>query len=89
MPYGIPRSEEERRIRHKVIYGTNLPKFRRGKNRIEIISPEFEIDVKPTERGALVRIIDVAKGKIIESKNFVLKTKEIMDKLREKLEEIV
>ena len=34
MPYGTPRTDNERRETHKIIYGnTNIPKKRKGKNR--------------------------------------------------------
>jgi hypothetical protein len=34
MPHGKPRTNEERRRRHKRLYGnTNIPSKRRGKNR--------------------------------------------------------
>lgn len=55
---------------------------------IEIISPEFEVDIKPKDDKTLVRIIDITQGKIIFSKKFDLKTDEIIEKLREKLGEL-
>ena len=35
MPYGKPRTEAERKVRHKKKYGTlkNLPKQRQGRNK--------------------------------------------------------
>jgi len=34
MPYGTPKTDDERRKTHKNIYGnTNIPKKRKGKNR--------------------------------------------------------
>lgn len=34
MPYGIPKTDNERKETHKFIYGnTNVPKKRKGKNR--------------------------------------------------------
>ena len=34
MPYGVPKTDEERRKTHKTVYGNkNIPKERKGKNR--------------------------------------------------------
>jgi len=55
---------------------------------MEIIQPEFEVDVKPEKEGTLVRIIDLTEGKIILKKHLNLKTREVIEKLREKLKEV-
>lgn len=52
---------------------------------MEIIQPEFEIDVKPYQGKTLVRVIDLTQGKVICRKEIEMSREEAINKVREKL----
>ena len=56
---------------------------------VEIITPEFEINIKEQGEKTVYRIIDIPQSKIIYEKILDEPYLEVMDKVRTKLMEVV
>lgn len=56
---------------------------------VDVITPEFEIDVKAKGEETHYRVIDIPRAKIIFEKVIDLPIDTVMERLRVKLKEVV